>query len=58
MKNNREGLQRNDVMQYKCTTLCENNEKPLQAYEAPKVEIIEVAIERGFAMSGDDGGYW
>lgn len=24
-------------------------------YEAPQVEIIEVEVEKGFAMSGEDG---
>ena len=43
---------------HECTTLCESNENPLQAYEAPKVEMIEVAVEGGFAMSGENGGGW
>jgi len=32
----------------------------LEAYEAPKVEVIEVEVEKGFAASldGQDGGSW
>ena len=29
----------------------------LEAYEAPKVEVIEVEVERGFARSMDDYSY-
>jgi len=28
-------------------------EQMIEAYEAPQVEIIEVAVEKGFASSGD-----
>ena len=30
------------------------------AYEAPRVEVIEVEVERGFAgsLDGQDGGSW
>ena len=29
----------------------------MMVYEAPRVEIIEVEIEKGFAASADDFGY-
>lgn len=29
----------------------------MAAYEAPKVEVIEVAVEKGYAQSGDIEGY-
>ena len=29
----------------------------MAAYEAPKVEVIEVEVEQGFAASGDITGY-
>ena len=29
-----------------------NNEQTIPAYEAPKVEVIEVEVEKGFATSG------
>ena len=32
----------------------ENNGVQAMAYEAPQVEIIEVAVEKGFAKSGSD----
>ncbi len=28
----------------------------IQSYEAPQVEIIEVEVEKGFAVSVDGGG--
>ena len=28
----------------------------MEAYEAPKVEVIEVEVEQGFAMSDDPTG--
>ena len=31
----------------------ENNGMQAMAYEAPQVEIIEVAVEKGFATSGE-----
>ena len=38
-----------------------SKEQVLAAYEAPQVEVIEVEVEQGFAMSGDgtlrDYGY-
>lgn len=33
----------------------------VMSYEAPKVEIIEVEVEKGFALSlesGGEGGQW
>lgn len=30
-----------------------DKEQPLAAYEAPKVEVIEVEVEKGFANSMD-----
>lgn len=36
----------------------ENREKQtVAAYEAPKVEIIEVEVEKGFAASGEPTDY-
>ena len=32
-----------------------NKEQAMAAYEAPKVEVIEVEVEKGFAIS--PGGY-
>ena len=32
-----------------------DEKKNIENYEAPRVEIIEVQIEKGFAMSGEDG---
>ena len=29
-----------------------NKEQMVEAYEAPKVEVIEVKVERGFTISG------
>ena len=29
-----------------------NKEQAMEAYEAPKVEVIEVEVEKGFAGSG------
>lgn len=29
----------------------------IEMYEAPKVEVIEVEVEKGFAISGE-GGNW
>lgn len=29
------------------------NEEQIEAYEAPKVEVIEVEAEQGFAVSGN-----
>ena len=36
-----------------------NKEQTMAAYEAPKVEVIEVQVEKGFATSGgpNDFGY-
>lgn len=35
----------------------ENNESVMgKAYEAPQVEIIEVAVERGYQYSGEEDG--
>jgi len=36
-----------------------NKEQMLAAYEPPKIEVIEVQVEQGFAASGDpsDFGY-
>ena len=31
---------------------------PVQAYESPRVTVIEVPMERGFALSGNEGGGW
>ena len=32
-------------------------QQAMAAYEAPKVEVIEVEVEKGFALSNfDDGG--
>ena len=35
-----------------------NKQQAMEAYEAPKVEIIEVEVEKGFAgsMNFEDGG--
>ena len=34
-----------------------NKQQAMEAYEAPKVEIIEVEVEKGFALSDfGDGG--
>mgnify|MGYP005613390441 FL=1 len=34
-------------------------EKRIETYEAPKVEIIEVEVEKGFASSGGgENGNW
>ena len=30
-----------------------SKEKVMEAYEAPKVEVIEVEVEQGFAISGE-----
>lgn len=30
-------------------------EKDFKDYEAPKVEVIEVEVEKGFIISGDGG---
>ena len=37
-----------------------SKEQAMAAYEAPKVEVIEVEVEKGFAASldGQDGGSW
>ena len=35
-----------------------SKEQAMVAYEAPKVEVIEVEVEKGFAMSGEEGGSW
>ena len=32
-------------------------EKNEEAYEAPKVEVIEIEVEQGFAASGDIDPY-
>ena len=29
-----------------------------KSYDAPTVEVIEVQVERGFAESTGNGGYW
>lgn len=34
-----------------------STEKGLEAYEAPKVEVIEVLVEQGFAASGEPADY-
>ena len=31
-----------------------NKQQAMEAYEAPKVEIIEVEVEKGFAASSPD----
>lgn len=38
-----------------------DKQRPMPGYEAPKVEVVEVEIEKGFAVSArvdgwDDGG--
>lgn len=30
----------------------------MEMYEAPKVEVIEVEVEKGFAVSDGEGGKW
>lgn len=36
-----------------------NNKNFIENYEAPKVEIVEVEVEKGFALSSDgEGGIW
>ena len=32
-------------------------QQTMVAYEAPKVEIIEVEVEKGFAVSGEPSDY-
>lgn len=32
-------------------------QQPMEAYEAPKVKVVEVEVERGFAVSMDDYRY-
>ena len=34
-----------------------SKEKVMEAYEAPKVEVIEVEVEQGFAASNDIDPY-
>ena len=34
-----------------------SKEKVMEAYEAPKVEVIEVEVEQGFAASNDIDSY-
>ena len=34
-----------------------NKEQAMVAYEPPKVEVIEVQVEQGFAASGEPGEY-
>lgn len=31
------------------------NEQAMEAYEAPRVKVIEVEVEQGFAVSDGDG---
>ena len=38
-----------------CTEIMETNN--MEMYEAPKVEIIEVEVEKGFAVSGGTEDY-
>ena len=33
--------------------LMKSKEKVMETYEAPKVEVIEVEVEQGFAVSGE-----
>ena len=32
--------------------------KTYSTYESPRLEVIDVKIEKGFATSYDDGGEW
>ena len=34
-----------------------NEQQAMEAYEAPKVEVIEVEVEKGFAVSPHDMPY-
>ena len=34
-----------------------SKEKFMETYEAPKVEVIEVEVEQGFAVSGEPTDY-
>ena len=34
-----------------------SKEQAMAAYEAPQVEVIEVEVEKGFAMSPDGYGF-
>lgn len=34
-----------------------NEQQAMAAYEAPKVEVIEVQVEQGFAASGEPSDY-
>ena len=34
-----------------------SKEKVMETYEAPKVEVIEVEVEQGFAVSGEPADY-
>lgn len=36
-----------------------NKEIFIESYEAPQVEVVEVEVEKGFAVSsGGEGGNW
>ena len=36
-----------------------NSKNLIETYEAPKVEIVEVEVEKGFALSsGGEDGIW
>ncbi len=38
-----------------------DKENFIESYEAPRVEVVEVEVEKGFAVSGDangEGGRW
>lgn len=34
-----------------------SKEKVMETYEAPQVEVIEVEVEQGFAVSGEPSDY-
>lgn len=50
-----------DFSIYKSTSTMDNKKRPLEKYLAPTVEVVQVDVERGFAVSAPgygDGGVW